>query len=198
MSACPRDQNQPSGWLASFGHLYRCVVCQWKHFWTNAVNHCRPSTIIQTLDDVGDAFAASTNGQWALRLVLQFPQRAYLAPRADATCPMQPSSQPGSPSLQIVPLSTLPSLCSLLVALGTGLQQGVALSFCEHIKRFTEFLFGDQPTPWRSAQQHPWITRKSFHPLSWRTTSSLDASSKANRRNVPKWSFQTVEHTLHN
>ena len=26
------------------------------------------------------------------------------------------------------------------------------------------------------------IKRKSFHPLSWRTTSSLDASSKANRR----------------
>ena len=54
-------------------------------------------------------------------------------------------------------LSTFPpSCCSFLVVLGSGLQQRVPLSSREHIKPFTEFLFRDQPTPWRQVQQHPW------------------------------------------
>ena len=83
------------------------------------------------------------------------------------TRPMQPSSRPWHPSLQVVPflLSTFPpSCCSVIVALGTGLQQRIPLSSREYL---TEFLFRDQPTPRRPMQQHPW---------------DHDASSKANRK----------------
>ena len=72
-------------------------------------------------------------------------------------------------------------LAAVDVALGTGLQLRVPLSSREYIKPFTEFLFRDQPSGSRCNNIRG-IKRKSFHPLSWRTTSSLDASSNANRK----------------
>ena len=81
--------------------------------------------------------------------------RAYLLPpppppmpvAQTTTRPTQPSSRSWQPVSPDRPLSTFPSCCSFLVALGTGLQQRVPLSSREHIKPFTEFLFRDQPTP---------------------------------------------------